>query len=88
MVTYKNYNVNDAVLAFTEDKNNPEFLDILNRQDLNVGDEITITFEFKGKTSSKLQFNRTIKEIKEDSKEVETSDEDVVTLISKDFLLQ
>ena len=70
MVTYKNYNVNDVLLWFIEDKNNPEFLDILNLQNLNVGDEITITFEFKGKSSSKLQFNRTIKEIKEDSKKL------------------
>jgi len=87
MVTYKNYDINNAILAITEDKNNPEILDILNRQELNVGDEITITFEFKGKPSSKLQFNRTIKEIKEDSKEVETSDNGIVTLIAKDFLL-
>lgn len=88
MFVYKNCNVNNASLVFTEDKNDPEFLDILNRQDLNIGDEITITFEFKGKTSSKLQFNRSIKEIKEDSKEVETSDKGVVTLIAKGFILQ
>lgn len=88
MVTYKDIDVNNAILAFTEDKNEPRFLDILNRQDLNVGDEIRITFEIKHKPSSKLQFNRIIKEIKEDSKEVETSDEGVVTLISKDFILQ
>lgn len=88
MVTYKDIDINNAILAFTENKNEPRFLDILNRQELKQGDEITITFEFKGKSSSKLQFNRIIKEIKEDSREVESSDKGVVTLISKDFLLQ
>lgn len=88
MVTYKDIDINYAILAFTEDKNEPRFLDVLNRQELKTGDEISISIKFKGSKESILTFNRTIKDIKNDVKEINTSDKGLVTLVAKDFILE
>ena len=88
MLTYKDLDINNGVLSITESKENPRFLDILNNCDLNDGDEITITIEFKTKHPHRLQFNRSIIDIKDKEKEVINSNKEKDILITKDFILQ
>lgn len=88
MISYRDFDINNAILAFTETKEEPRFLDMLQHNPLEVGDEVVVTIELKGKTNHKIQFNRTITNIKEDEKKVNTSDKGEVTFVGLDYILE
>jgi len=88
MITYADLDINNARLSFTENKNNPRFLDILDTTNIKVGDEVTITIDIKAEKTNHIQFNRKIVDIKEDTKEINTKDKGKITLIGRDYILQ
>lgn len=91
MITYRDYQT-DGVLSITEYKDEPRFLDILNNCELKPGNNITVTIEIENtlngkQNKSKIQFNRQITDIKNDTKNVKTTEGDK-TLVAKNIYIK
>ena len=89
MLTYRDIDVNHACLSITESNNTNRFVDILQNLDINVGDEmiIDITIKTKSKTSH-IQFNRTIKDIQQETNERNTTVMGKLVYTDLEYILQ
>jgi hypothetical protein len=89
MLTYKDTDINNAILSISEDVNNPRFLDILQKCHTNLNNKITIKITIEGEENSEcIQFNRTIKGINQFIREVNVPDKGITTITDIEFDLK
>ena len=89
MLTYKDTDINNAILSISEDVSNPRFLDILQKCHTNLNNRISIDITIEGEENSEhIQFNRTIKGINQFLREVDVPDKGKATIADIEFILK